>query len=83
MFFRQRDAANATLSYLFGCGGLGKAIAGAGLSGKPGSTIGFERRFNPLLSMSRDAFVDALVASIPPWPAEMRTIVRDNLGQAR
>jgi len=27
MFFRQRPAANATLSYLFGCAGLAKAVA--------------------------------------------------------
>ena len=27
MFFRQRPAENATLSYLFGCAGLGKAVA--------------------------------------------------------
>ena len=27
MFFRQRPAANATLSYFFGCAGLAKAIA--------------------------------------------------------
>jgi glyoxylase-like metal-dependent hydrolase (beta-lactamase superfamily II) len=59
------------------------SACGAGLSGKPGSTIGFERRFNPMLSMPRDAFVDALVASIPPSPAEMHTIVHDNLVQAR
>ena len=27
MFFRQRAAANATLSYFFGCAGLAKAVA--------------------------------------------------------
>lgn len=27
MFFRQRAAANATLSYFFGCTGIGKAVA--------------------------------------------------------
>ena len=27
MFFRQRPAANATLSYLFGCTGIGKSMA--------------------------------------------------------
>lgn len=27
MFFRQRAADNATLSYLFGCAGIGKAVA--------------------------------------------------------
>ena len=145
MFFRQRAAANATLSYLFGCAGHQMAIAvdvvagdepwfvftgdtlfvgavgrpdlagreremaaqlhdtlhhrlltlpaeleiypghqagsacGAGLSGKPASTIGFEKRFNPMLSMDKQAFVDALTAEIPPVPADMAQIVEANL----
>src|SRR3989449_7804432 len=38
---------------------FGGAACGKGLSGKPGSTIGFERRFNPALQFgARDAFVD-------------------------
>ena len=59
------------------------SACGAGLSGKPASTIGFERRFNPQLSMAREEFVEALVADIPAPPADMDTIVRRNLGQAR
>lgn len=55
------------------------SACGAGLSGKPSSTIGFEKRFNPMLSMSRAAFVDALTAEIPPQPAEMAHIVEANL----
>lgn len=161
MFFRQRPAANATLSYFFGCAGLQKAVAvdvvagdenwfievvvrdlrradepwfvitgdtllvaavgrpdlagqeremaaqlydtlqtkrlslpaeleiypghqagsacGAGLSGKPASTLGFEKRFNPMLSMAKEAFVAALTAEIPPQPADMARIVEANL----
>ncbi len=56
------------------------SACGAGLSGKPVSTIGFERRFNPMLSMPREAFVEALVADVPPPPPEMQAIVQDNLG---
>jgi len=52
---------------------------GAGLSGKPASTIGFEKRFNPMLSLSREAFVDALMADIPPQPQAMADIVAANL----
>jgi hydroxyacylglutathione hydrolase len=52
---------------------------GAGLSGKPASTIAFERRFNPMLSMTRDAFVQTLVADIPPQLADMPRIVEANL----
>jgi len=124
MFFRQRAAANATLSYFFGCIGQGKAVAvdgrpdlagreremaallqdslhgklltlpgeleiypghqagsacGAGLSGKPASTIGFEKRFNPMLAMPRDTFVEALTVDIPPQPQDMSRIVEANL----
>ncbi|WP_354675037.1 MBL fold metallo-hydrolase [Cupriavidus alkaliphilus] len=57
------------------------SACGAGLSGKPASTIGFEQRFNPLLSMAREAFVEAVVADIPPPPADTNAIVRYNLGQ--
>lgn len=55
------------------------SACGAGLSGKPVSTIGFERRVNPLLSMSRAEFVAALVADIPAPPAGMADIVAANL----
>ena len=55
------------------------SACGAGLSGKPSSTIGFERRFNPMLSMSREAFVKALTADIPPQPQDMARIVEANL----
>ncbi|ABE45829.1 MBL fold metallo-hydrolase [Polaromonas sp. JS666] len=55
------------------------SACGVGLSGKPSSTIGFERRFNPMLSMSREAFVKALTADIPPQPQDMARIVEANL----
>lgn len=55
------------------------SACGAGLSGKPASTLGFEKRFNPMLSMSKDAFVDALTAEIPPQPTDMARIVEANL----
>ena len=42
------------------------SACGAGLSGKPSSTLGFEKRFNTMLSMPRDAFIEALVAGIAP-----------------
>lgn len=58
------------------------SACGAGLSGKPASTVGFEKRFNPLLGMSRGAFVKNLVADIPPPPAGMAEIVKANLAGA-
>ena len=58
---------------------LHRSACGAGLSGKPASTIGFEKRFNPMLSMPRDEFVAALTAEIPPQPADMASFVEANL----
>jgi hydroxyacylglutathione hydrolase len=55
------------------------SVCGAGISGKPVSTIGFEKRWNPLLSMERDDFVEALTKSIPPRPAEMDRMVAANI----
>ncbi|MBN8486145.1 MAG: MBL fold metallo-hydrolase [Burkholderiales bacterium] len=55
------------------------SACGAGLSGKPASTIGFETRFNPMLAMDKAAFVDALTAEFPPPPADMARIVEANL----
>lgn len=55
------------------------SACGAGISGKPSSTIGFEKRFNPMLSMDRDAFVAALTSEIPPRPANMDRIVAANI----
>ena len=55
------------------------SACGAGLSGKPTSTNGFEKRFNPMLSKSKRAFVHALSAEIPPPPADMAGIVAADL----
>ena len=56
------------------------SVCGAGMSGKPMSTIGFEKRWNPMLALSRDAFVAELTGTIPPRPAEMDRMVAFNLG---
>jgi glyoxylase-like metal-dependent hydrolase (beta-lactamase superfamily II) len=56
------------------------SACGAGMSGKPMSTIGFEKRWNPMLAMSKDQFVAELTGSIPPRPAEMDRMVAFNLG---
>ena len=55
------------------------SACGVGLSGKPASTIGFEKRFNPMLSMPRDAFVDAMGVGMGPQPHDMGRIVESNL----
>lgn len=56
------------------------SVCGAGISGKPSSTIGFERRWNPALRIvNRDEFVAHLTANIPPRPAEMDRMVAANI----
>lgn len=55
---------------------------GVGLSGKPSSTIGFERRWNAALTIAdRDAFIDATTRDMPPRLAQMDRIVAANIGQ--
>jgi glyoxylase-like metal-dependent hydrolase (beta-lactamase superfamily II) len=45
------------------------AACGKGLSGKPGSTIGFERRFNPALQLASKAdFVKFVLDDLPAQP---------------
>ena len=56
------------------------SACGVGMSGKPSSTIGFEKRWSAMLSMNKDAFIAELTASVPPRPAEMDRMVAFNLG---
>ena len=55
------------------------SVCGAGLSGKPSSTIGFEKRWNAGLGMSKEAFIENLLRDIPPRPAGMEAIVAANI----
>lgn len=56
------------------------SACGAGMSGKPSSTVAFEKRWNPLLSLSKDEFVAGLV-DVPPKPDEMTRILATNRGR--
>jgi hydroxyacylglutathione hydrolase len=50
-------------------GAFAGSVCGRRLSGKPASTIGFERRFNRAFATAdRDAFVQTMIADIPPRP---------------
>jgi hydroxyacylglutathione hydrolase len=54
---------------------------GKAMSAKAGSTIGFERRFNPAFRYDdKRAFVDFVMAGIPPKPASFDKIVAKNKG---
>jgi len=55
------------------------SVCGVGLSGKPSSTIGFEKRWNLSLSLDKDAFIESLLSEIPPRPAEMDKMVAANI----
>jgi hydroxyacylglutathione hydrolase len=56
------------------------SVCGAGISGKPSSTIGFEKRFNPGLSINnREEFVSLVTSAIPPRPVEMDKMVAANI----
>jgi hydroxyacylglutathione hydrolase len=55
------------------------SVCGRGLSGNPVSSIGFERAHNPLLALADpNAFAEALLADMPPPPAEQQRIVAAN-----
>ena len=58
---------------------FGGSACGAGLSGKPSSTIGFERRFNQALSLDREAFIDTM-AVVTPKPRDSDRILEFNRG---
>ena len=56
------------------------SLCGAGMSGKPSSTIAFEKQWNPMLALNRAAFVEAL-ADVPAKPAAMEQILLLNQGR--
>ena len=59
----------------------GSLCGGAGMSEKPGSTIGFERRFNRLLRIEdEERFVRELTGDLAPQPPNFERIVELNRG---
>jgi glyoxylase-like metal-dependent hydrolase (beta-lactamase superfamily II)/rhodanese-related sulfurtransferase len=55
---------------------------GKGMCGRPSTTIGFERRYSPVLHLEREAFVAALTTGIPARPLNMTAIEATNRGLA-
>ncbi|MBI2563617.1 MAG: MBL fold metallo-hydrolase, partial [candidate division NC10 bacterium] len=53
---------------------------GKGMCGRPSTTIGFERLYNPLARMDRGAFVSTLTDGIPARPLNMTAIEATNRG---
>jgi hydroxyacylglutathione hydrolase len=63
-------------------GAYSGSVCGRSLSGKPMSTIGFERKFNVAFQIAdEDAFVRHMLANIPAPPAAAAKIRAINLGQ--
>jgi glyoxylase-like metal-dependent hydrolase (beta-lactamase superfamily II)/rhodanese-related sulfurtransferase len=58
----------------------GSLCGGAGMSEKPVSTIGFERRHNELLGLDEDEFVRRLTSELAPQPPNFERIVELNRG---
>jgi hydroxyacylglutathione hydrolase len=56
----------------------GSLCGGAGLSGKTSSTVGFERRHNPMLHMDEADFVISLTSNLPSRPPNVDRIVALN-----
>jgi hydroxyacylglutathione hydrolase len=54
---------------------------GKGMCGRPNTTIGWERRFNPLLQMDEKGFIEA-ASQTPARPLNMTAIVATNRGEA-
>jgi glyoxylase-like metal-dependent hydrolase (beta-lactamase superfamily II) len=62
-------------------GAFAGSVCGRGLSGNPSSSIGFERRFNAAFAMTDEsAFVDFMLANIPPPPPGAAAIRARNAG---
>jgi len=56
------------------------SVCGRGMDGKPVSTIGRERRFNPALQLPAEEFIRYQTEELPPLPADFQQIKRHNLG---
>jgi hydroxyacylglutathione hydrolase len=55
------------------------SMCGRTMSSKTGSTIGFERRFNPALrARDKEEFVRSLLAGLPPTPPNFKAIIERN-----
>jgi hypothetical protein len=64
-------------------GAYAGSVCGRRLSGKPSSTIGFEKQHNQALMVADEAeFVRFMVAEIPPAPPEAAKIRAANSGAA-
>ena len=65
-------------------GAFAGSVCGRRLSGKPASTIGFERRHNEAFGIDdEDAFVQFMLAEVPPPPPQAAEIRAANAGNVK
>jgi len=55
---------------------------GKGMCGRPSTTVGFERRFNPILQLDQAAFIARLTEEVPARPLNITAIEATNRGLA-
>jgi glyoxylase-like metal-dependent hydrolase (beta-lactamase superfamily II)/rhodanese-related sulfurtransferase len=55
---------------------------GKGMCGRPSTTIGFERLYNPLARLDRREFISKVGKGVPPRPLNMTAIEATNRGRA-
>ena len=56
---------------------------GKGMCGRPSTTIGFERLYNPLARLEREAFLASITSGVPARPLNMTAIEATNRGVAQ
>lgn len=54
------------------------SVCGAGMSGKASSTLAFEKRWNPALTLDRAAFIEKMTSGTPPKPADIEVLLQAN-----
>lgn len=57
-----------------------EGLCGKGMCGRPSTTIGFERKFNPIAALGRSAFLSELTGGVPARPLNMVAIEATNRG---
>ena len=63
-------------------GAYSGSVCGRGLSGKPTSTIGFEKRYNKSLQFDNEQdFVEFMTSNVPPQPEGFKEIRKTNQGK--
>lgn len=63
-------------------GAFSGSVCGRGLSGKPSSTVGFEKRHNEALKFDNEKeFVDFMTSNVPPQPEGFKEIRKTNQGK--